>query len=289
MRRGACPLSAILLSAALLTPAAPSTAAAPAVPAPAPLPFDDGAEDDCLQAVPHTVGVQGVTDAGQTIDLHVLVLLDVNEGSLIAELAKDETTAVEAEARFRRLVDDTHPQLAPMASTYTPLGISVRFSYDLLDPLNADGTPRDRSATTGEDLIALAKQQHRWTPPGVDVIYVITDSPHPTAAGKADCIGGIRYRDRAFAFGKYLGPGYKLGPVGLWVNDTAKVAAHEIGHLLGAQHLYANCAEGIVSEPLDDAASACTLMINDIGLASLNTSAVNSAVIRGHAVAYADD
>lgn len=63
---------------------------------------------------------------------------------------------------------------------------------------------------------------------------------------------------------------------------TAKIMAHEVSHLLGAHHHYANCAEGIPTATMTDMASLCTLMINDLGLASQNLSTLNGAITRGY-------
>ena len=72
------------------------------------------------------------------------------------------------------------------------------------------------------------------------------------------------------------------------VNGTAVVAAHEIGHLMGAHHHYANCVEGIApDELLGLELTPCTLMFNAVNPASLRFSAVNGPVVRGHAVDFA--
>jgi hypothetical protein len=125
-------------------------------------------------------------------------------------------------------------------------------------------------------------------PWGTDVVYAMTSDNIANAAGYAECIGGVRFGGHAFAVGEAAveadadtGPGN---------NKSAKIAAHEIAHLLGAHHHYANCAEAprdpgggitmLVSE-------ACTMMINDVGLASLGWSTLESSVVRGHVERFA--
>ncbi len=60
-------------------------------------------------------------------------------------------------------------------------------------------------------------------------------------AGVAYCIGGVRYADTAFAIGEGSSPWETT------LDDktfSAKIAAHEIGHVMGAHHHYGNCVEG---------------------------------------------
>jgi hypothetical protein len=107
-------------------------------------------------------------------------------------------------------------------------------------------------------------------------------------AGLADCIGGVAFPSRAFAVGEVLDPdGVDLGIAVLSANLTAKVFAHEVGHLMGGHHHYANCAEGIASDP-NEVGTPCTLMFNDVGFSSLAFSTVNTLVVRGHSEAYTD-
>jgi hypothetical protein len=128
-------------------------------------------------------------------------------------------------------------------------------------------------AFTGTDSSGLIEQATArfggGRPKGVDLVYAFTSknmtggSFGDAVAGQADCIGGVAYPDRAFAVGEILG------------EYTADIAGHEIGHLMGAHHHYANCGERI-----------CTLMFNDVGLTSLGFSSLNGAIVRGHAEAY---
>ena len=68
---------------------------------------------------------------------------------------------------------------------------------------------------------------------------------------------------------------------------AAEVISHEIGHLMGAHHHYANCVEGNLSSDGPGDLSPCTLMFNSVNNASLSFSSVEGAVVRGHAVNYA--
>ncbi len=71
------------------------------------------------------------------------------------------------------------------------------------------------------------------------------------------------------------------------VDATAEVMAHEIGHLMGAHHHYANPVEGNLTSAGPNDLSPATLMFNAVNFASLNFSAVNASVVRGYAVNYA--
>lgn len=90
-------------------------------------------------------------------------------------------------------------------------------------------------------------------PKGTDLVYFFT---RYWAGGFADCIGGIRDRAHGFAFGstEYATEGIVPMPT---VNE-GDIAAHELGHLLGAHHHYANCVEPAPALPA--AGGPCTTM-----------------------------
>ena len=58
------------------------------------------------------------------------------------------------------------------------------------------------------------------------------------------------------------------------VAATAEVFAHEMGHLIGAHHHYANCVEGNLSSTDQNDLSPCTLMFPAVNFASLNFAAL---------------
>ena len=102
-------------------------------------------------------------------------------------------------------------------------------------------------------------------------------------AAMADCIGGVAYADRAFAVGEFTPIAQtSLVLYALGTHFAAKTFAHEVGHLMGAHHHYANCAEAAV--PGD---APCTLMFNFVDIQKLQFSTLNSLVVRGHAQLYA--
>jgi hypothetical protein len=247
--------------------------------------------DDCLEPAPAAFDIKGVTDDNRTVKLDVKVPIDVEESVEIAELLADADPVVVAEgqARFDALAQKVHSILDAAITTYAPLGIDLRLHYDLLLPL-INGEPRQRT-TDIDELILVAKQNYGGrVPAGFDAVYAVTDiDVSGSIAGKADCIGGVRDTDSSFAAGEIDLEEAPLNFFGvtMFQDMSAKILAHEVGHLLGAHHHYASCVEGIPTETVADALSVCTLMINDIGLASLNFSTLNGAVVRGHAIDYA--
>lgn len=210
----------------------------------------------CLEAVPAAVTVQAVGN----VDLQMHVLLD---GVSLA--------------RGQQIIGLVH-------QSYAPLGITVVPSFQTVTTFNG---------TDAQGLINQSKALFGGVrPAGVDVVYTLTSRDisaggNNAVAGLADCIGGVAFRDRAFAVGEELDPDHtELGGLLIAANLSAKIASHEVGHLFGAHHHYANCAEGLLSE-LGAELSPCTLMVNAVDVSSFNFSAVNGLVVRGHAEAYA--
>ena len=166
----------------------------------------------------------------------------------------------------------TQQQAAPLVAaaqgSYTPLGITLRVTYQSIGYASSDGL----------ELLDEVKRSFGGSrPAGTHLVYVLTaknltDSLlGDSLAGQADCIGGVAYAGNAFAVGEY---------------DTdvgAKTMAHELGHLFGGQHHYANCAEAL----LQGGDNLCTLMFNDVGLAAFPFSTLNGLVVQGHAQAAA--
>lgn len=217
----------------------------------------DNEPQECFEAAPTDVGIRGTTDEGQVVDVDVLVLLD----------GIDEATARE----LFRLADQA----------YAPLGVRlVPHRYQEVDfpgPAN------------GQRLISHAINTVRGeVPEQYDLVHVLTDKDM-NVFGIADCIGGVRYPDRAFSVSSML-PDRDIqiaGPVTTFpVKDSsAKTLAHEIGHLLGAHHHLGNHHEGGGTGPDFETA---TLMMSPAAMPrALRFSTVNGAIVRGHAMEYA--
>jgi Metallo-peptidase family M12B Reprolysin-like len=239
---------------------AASAATVIALSAPAPAsaePIEIGHIPECLEVVPAAVAIP----PGSSVPLDVRVLLD--------GVSAERGAAVMQTAR----------------QSYSPLGISLVSSFQAVS----------FSGTDAQGLIDQSKALFGGQrPAGIDIVYTLTSKDievdgQTGVAGLADCIGGVAFPDSAFAVGEdFTGAdAAAIGPLFLARNLTAKVAAHEIGHLMGGHHHYANCAEGLLADPPPDELSPCTLMFNAVDLASLNFSTLNGLVVRGHMEAYA--
>ena len=233
--------------------------------------FEAAETQDCLEGVPEQASITGVTDDGHNVDLDVRVLLDG-----VSQKRGEEV-------------------MARAAKPYAALNITLRATFQQVDipaqRLESEfvGDP-ERPTSDTEYFFANEKALFGGArPPDADVVYLLTTDRLPgTTAGVADCIGGVRYADRAFAVGEEdvdTEPG-TLALCCTWA--TAKVAAHEIAHLLGAHHHYANCAEGAPAAIEEPQLMTCTLMFNDVGATNLRFSTLEGAVVRGHALEFAD-
>lgn len=119
-------------------------------------------------------------------------------------------------------------------------------------------------------------------PAGVDVVYFMT---RYWAGGFSDCIGGVRFPERAFAFGSidYSTEDAVPSPTA----NEGVIAAHEIGHLLGAHHHYANCVEAQPSGALRGDTNPCTTMWPAAANASSTFGLLERSFIRSYAAEYA--
>jgi Metallo-peptidase family M12B Reprolysin-like len=239
----------IAAAAAVVALSAPSSASAE--------PIEIGHIPECLELAPAAVRIP----PAQPVTLEVRVLLDGMSPTRGAQ------------------VFDTAKQ------SYAPLNINLLPSFETVS----------FSGTDAQGLIDQAKARFGGVrPAGIDLVYTLTSKDiqadgQTAVAGLADCIGGVAFDDRAFAVGENFttDEAALIGPLFLARNLSAKVAAHELGHLMGGHHHYANCAEGLLSESLESELSPCTLMFNAVDLASLNFSTLNGLVVGGHAEAYA--
>ena len=210
--------------------------------------------------------VQDGFDTSQPISLDVLVILD-------------GVSQADAETIFTNA-----------ARSYAPLNIQLRAAQFMTHAFDTVEAPL---------IISQAKTLLGGKrPAGIDIVEVLTSKDiialgQTAVAGLADCIGGVAHDDRAFVVAESnLAGDVLVGPVMFGAGATANVTAHEIGHLMGGQHHYANCVEGVQESDVHDdegyvEASPCTLMFNSADFLGANFGTVNAAVVRGHAVRYA--
>ena len=288
-------LSVLVPATLLVAPSALASGSSEPVPNPSRL-VDEAAPPDCEEFVPASYSVNGVTDEGEDVSLDVYVLLDMEEGAAIAAKQRrakatgNRKLAAEARAEFQALVKKAKDTIDLAPTSYSPLNIKLNYKkWDLLR------TQKAKRNVDSQTIIDLSKKQFGGArPKGFDVVYTLTDldmtAPGIGAAvaGQADCIGGVRYDKHAFAVGEISQyENLQAGPLTFYYAATSKIAAHEIGHLMGAHHHYQDCVEGIPTELENGEASPCTLMTNAVDFQSLNFSAIEGAVVRGHALDFA--
>ena len=206
-------------------------------------------------------------DDGREVFLDVLVLLDGVEEEY-------------ATAFFEQV-----------AVPYREINVTVRPTFQI------DGS---FSGTETLDLLAQLKNRfpRQEVPAAYDIVELLTAKDltligETGIAGQADCLGGLAYDHRSFEVSEGRPPGFTeegtpIGPLTIEAHIPAKITAHEMGHLLGGQHHYANCAEGNdPDEELSGDTSPCTLMFNLANLVSLDFSELNARIARGYAITYA--
>ncbi len=267
MRRQAL-LAAFLAAAAsvgLLTPGATagSGSAPTAGPAARDLSRDNHGDCDMLEPATETAAQLPAPRTAPGVRLEVLVVVEK------ADLAVTRTN------------------LAAAARSYAPLGITLLPRYRLV---KAVPDPK------GNTVVALTWLKAQFPggrrPTGVDIVYLSTHH-YFGVAGQADCIGGVAYPEHAFAVGMTSFDGVVGASIG-GVDEPepplqdggGKLAAHEIGHLMGAHHHYgAYCVGGASA---DDPAHPCEVMFTVLkaGLGS-KFGPVNAAVVRDHAERFA--
>lgn len=231
-------------------------------------PRTDEEEQDCDEFIPAAsddeAAVKGITDDGRVVSVAVLTVLD------------EVPLEVGQEA------------MAVASRAYSEWNIELEVSF-LGTAFAPEGYEDGRPAISTQGLVDASKALVGGSrPEGIDLVYTISSKYLTDAAGFSDCIGGVRYPDRAFAVGE-VADELNLG-LNFYVDGTGKIAAHEIGHLLGAHHHYANCAEGAVPptdivRDLDPA--PCTVMFNFSDFQSAHFGSLEATVIRGHVLAYA--
>ena len=225
-------------------------------------------DDAGLGPPPADVLQAALADDGRRVRLDVLVLLD--------------GVSQEFAASFFQTV----------ALPYAELDIDVVPTFQAVP----DGAITSDVTT---EIIDQAKDlvPGRRVPDEFDVVELLTHR-NITAlgldavAGQAECIGGAAYKEHSFNVSEAQEDvdqsGIKFGPVTLVPDVAAKITAHEIGHLFGGQHHFANCVEGFRADEFTTRdSSPCSLMFNSADFIALHFGTVNGKIIRGYALTYA--
>lgn len=219
-------------------------------PAPAPAQLlEAGHLSACPSRTPVVISVR----TAPTLHLHVHVVLD--EGVTVEQ--------------GRAVIDRA-------AVPFAPLGIELQPSFT---------TTRSTSDDVDDLLIEMRSLFGGARPPWAHAVFLMTRRDIVSAGstgvmGQAECVGGLAHPESAFAVGEVGTAPEPFGPI-TYQDVHARVVAHEIGHLLGAQHHLAECATGATEATTDGA--PCTLMVSVAGLGALKFSPANAAIVRGYA------
>ena len=173
--------------------------------------------------------------------------------------------------------------LAVTRTAFEQIGIKLKIRYDRVQVPDT-WTKGFFAEPTGDEIFAFMKDHYGGKrPDGVDLVYFITSY---WSGGLADCVGGVRSPESAFAFGSL---DYKFeGSVGIPTADEGVIAAHEMGHLLGAHHHYSNCAEALPSGALRGDFNPCTTMSPAAATASSTFGLVERSFVRYYTERYAE-
>ena len=196
---------------------------------------------------------------GQTVYLDILALLD--------NVDKERAQAIFESAE----------------AAYLPLGIEFRVTYDEV---------AFHETNRGDFAWEAALHVGGSRPEGIDIVHTLTDQSWGEAEGWVFCIGGIKWDTAAFSFSRtHPQEDVTISPLGVrtYVDSSAIFVAHEMGHLLGGEHQYANCVEGQALAFLgpESRFSPCTVMWFESTPPSLSFSTVNGIIVRALAEGYA--
>lgn len=249
--------------AAALVLAAAASSSPPARSQPLPRPIDDTEETCTVTSLFPAAAYVPVIDSGDEITVDLFLVGDRGIG----------------EYRMGELV-------ARAQKAYKPLG--MRLNIVGSQQVVLEGTD---SQVLIDQAKALFPDGER--PPGADAVLIftsvnLTNSTGDGVAGQADCVGGIEFPRKSFVIIEDDEPDtpWEYEGVTMFGQTAAKIVAHELAHLFGAHHQYANCVEGIPSELDQSEASPCTVMFNDVGLVSLAFSTLEATVVRGYALEH---
>lgn len=214
--------------------------------------------------------VPGITTNPQDIDVNPL---DDDEVSIrVLVMVQGSATT----GQVRQLIE-------PAIDMYDRIGMSLSLSFQTMG--GAATGEIDADAFIAETRSAVGGRR----PAGFDaVIGMTTKELAGSTAGKVECVGGYAHPELAFGVSEIHLDDLDEGGIHLTPrNSTAVIFAHELLHLFGAHHHYANCAQSR-PDPLNGALGVCTIMINDIGLASFVPSTANQRIARGYEANYRD-
>lgn len=229
--------------------------------------FSQQEEDapDCLSAVPQPGDPAGLATGWPERTYDVAFAVD----GLFTELHEDWAALV---PHFVQVLDAIYDEQ-----------IDLRVSAVHIVVVPDEDLPSTSTSGTLVDLRAYYEANHMDLER--ESVYLFSAADFTNAAGQADCIGGAGYKNDGYAVGEteWGGPYSFTELVTLLPDKPAKIAAHELGHLLAAHHHHANCAEVAPRYDPFVTLDVCTVMINDWGLIHPTFSTLNKLVMRAHA------
>lgn len=173
--------------------------------------------------------------------------------------------------------------MAVTRDAFARIGIALKVRYDVVEPPSTWNVDTLGAGPSQPEIFDFMKSHYGGErPAGADLVYFMT---RYWAGGFADCIGGVRLADRAFAFGSldYAVEGAVPSPTA----DEGVIAAHELGHLLGGQHHYSSCAEALPSGATRGEVAPCTTMSPLAATASPTFGLVERSYLRYYVERYA--
>ena len=231
-----------------------------------PIEFSEG--DECAGLAPHLP----TNLTRQTIRADVVIALD--------GVSIEQAKAIVAEGS-KPYAPGTVPQLTP------DIKINPIAYHDLAGKLTGDIVSGfiTEEEPQGTDLMSQLIRFYKTNYPTLkrhhvhllttrDVAAELVPGQREYAvAGIANCIGGVGTKN-AYAITEVgtLDVPIMIGPLAMAANVEAKNFAHEMGHVFGAHHHYADCATNAVTGLAAKSGDVCSVMFNDLSLLSLHFS-----------------
>ena len=181
-------------------------------------------DDGGLGPPPQQVLDAALADDGSTVRLDVLVLLD----------GVSEAFAASFFERVALPYAELDIEVVPTFRTVPDGAITSNVTTEIID--QAKDLVPDRRVPAEFDVVELLTHRNIEAL-GLDAV-----------AGQAECIGGAAYKEHSFNVSEAQEgtdqAGARFGPVLLVPDVAAKITAHEIGHLFGGQHHFAQLRRG---------------------------------------------
>jgi hypothetical protein len=245
------------------------------------LPIELSEEDECGGFVPPVP--MDVTR--KTITANIVIALD---GVSVADAKKIVARGSEAYA------PGPVPQITP------DVKINVIAYHDITGKLKGDVVSGFIVADLpdGDDLMSQLIRYYRTNYPNLKRHHVhllttkdiaaelVPGQKEYAVAGIANCIGGVGTKD-AFAITEVgtIDP-VEIGPLTAYADVEAKNFAHEMGHVFGGHHHYAECVDSALSGVAARSVDVCSVMFNSLDFNSLHFGPVEAAAIRGFVEAH---